>query len=47
MESNDHSRNNADIIKADTKENVFTELGTAETLDPEQEKKLIRKIDWR
>jgi ACS family allantoate permease-like MFS transporter len=29
------------------KENVLVEYGTTETLAPEDEKKLIRKIDWQ
>lgn len=34
--------------KADIKkENVLVEYGTTETLSPEDEKKLVRKIDWQ
>ena len=29
------------------KENVLVEYGTTDTLAPEDEKKLIKKIDWQ
>lgn len=47
MEAKDLSHEIANT-RTDTKRaSMLVESGTTETLDPEGEKKLIRKIDWQ
>jgi hypothetical protein len=47
MEAKNLSHELADTKTDIKKENVLVGYGTTDTLAPEDEKKLIRKIDWR
>jgi hypothetical protein len=47
MEAKDLPHEFADTKTDIKKENILVEYGTTETLAPEDEKKLIRKIDWQ
>ena len=47
MEAKDLSHELGDTKTDMKKENVLVECGTTDTLAPEDEKKLVKKIDWQ